>query len=338
MNTVKILLTSAGRRGYLVKYFKDALGGNGEVHVANSSKLCPAFIYADYTVITPLIYDKKYIIFLKEYCLEKKINAIISLFDIDLLVLAEHKQEFANIGVTIVVSSMEVIETCNDKWNTYTFLKKAGFNTPKTYLNLDDALRNIEQKKIQYPLILKPRWGMGSIAIYTADNEEELKIFFEKINNQVKESYLEYESIRTPQNNALIQEQLSGQEYGIDVINDLSGNYQATIVKKKYAMRAGETDCAMTVQEAELERCGENLSRALGHIGNLDVDIFYDGSKPFVLEMNARFGGGYPFSHIAGADLPRAIVAWLNNKECKKEWLEVEFSVIAHKDIKIAQL
>lgn len=233
---------------------------------------------------------------------------------------------------------MEVIETCNDKWNTYTFLKKAGFNTPKTYLNLDDALRNIEQKKIQYPLILKPRWGMGSIAIYTADNEEELKIFFEKINNQVKESYLEYESIRTPQNNALIQEQLSGQEYGIDVINDLSGNYQATIVKKKYAMRAGETDCAMTVQEAELERCGENLSRALGHIGNLDVDIFYDGSKPFVLEMNARFGGGYPFSHIAGADLPRAIVAWLNNKECKKEWLEVEFSVIAHKDIKIAQL
>lgn len=335
---MNILLTSAGRRGYLVKYFKAALEGNGEVHVANSSKYCPAFTYADYTVITPLIYDKEYINFLKKYCIEKEIDAIISLFDIDLLVLAEHKEEFENIGVTIVVSSVEVVETCNDKWNTYIFLKKAGFYTPRTYLNLEEALKNIEQKKLHYPLILKPRWGMGSIAIYTADNEEELNAFYNKINNQIKESYLKYESIRTPKNTVLIQEMLYGQEYGIDVINDLKGNYQTTIVKKKYAMRAGETDCAMTVQEAKLERCGENLSKALRHIGNLDIDVFYDGNKPFVLEMNARFGGGYPFSHIAGADLPKAIVAWLKNEECKKEWLEVEYSVIAHKDIKITQL
>ncbi len=335
---MKILLTSAGRRGYLVKYFKEALGKNGEVHVANSSKLCPAFIYADHTVITPLIYDKMYISFLKNYCIEKKINAIISLLDIDLLVLAKHKQEFANLGVTIIVSSSEIVEICNDKWNTYNFLKSAGFYTPQTYLDLKDALKNIECKRLQYPVILKPRWGMGSIAIYTADNEEELNVFYKKVNNQIKESYLKYESTKTPRNNVLIQEKLGGQEYGLDVINDLEGAYQTTIVKKKYAMRAGETDCAMTVHEEKLEKCGEKLSRALGHIGNLDVDIFYDGNKPFILEMNARFGGGYPFSHIAGVNLPKAVIAWLNNEKCKKEWLEAKYSVVAHKDIKIAQL
>ena len=54
--------------------------------------------------------------------------------------------------------------------------------------------------------------------------------------------------------------------------------------------------------------------------------------------MNARFGGGYPFSHIAGVNLPKAVIAWLNNEKCKKEWLEAKYSVVAHKDIKIAQL
>ena len=44
---LNILLTSVGRRGYLVKYFKDALGDNGKVYAANSTKLCSAFAYAD---------------------------------------------------------------------------------------------------------------------------------------------------------------------------------------------------------------------------------------------------------------------------------------------------
>ena len=63
-----ILLTSVGRRGYLVKYFKDALGDEGKIYAANSIK-CSAFVYADQTVITPLIYDEKDIKFLKDYCI-----------------------------------------------------------------------------------------------------------------------------------------------------------------------------------------------------------------------------------------------------------------------------
>lgn len=97
-----------------------------------------------------------------------------------------------------------------------------------------------------------------------------------------------------------------GQEYGLDVINDLEGNYQNTIVKQKYAMRSGETDCALTVRWEEADKLGKTLSILLHHIGNLDVDVFKVEEKIYVLEMNARFGGGYPFSHLAGVDLPQA--------------------------------
>ena len=159
-------------------------------------------------------------------------------------------------------------------------------------------------------------------------------MLYKKVNNQIQENYLKYESANTPEQNVLIQEMLYGQEYGIDIINDLRGNYQTSIVKKKIAMRAGETDCAMTVQMKPLEKCGEKLSKNLRHIGNLDVDVISSQeNKPYIIDMNARFGGGYPFSHCAGVDLPGAIIMWLEGKAVNKKMLTPQIGVKAYKDI-----
>ena len=129
---MNVLLTSVGRRAYMVKYFKDALGESGQVHVCNSDDKTVAFHYADKSVISPLIYDDNYIPFLLEYCKENKIDILLSLFDIDLMVLARNKQKFAQVGTRVIVSEPELIEICNDKWKTYLFLKENGFNVPKT--------------------------------------------------------------------------------------------------------------------------------------------------------------------------------------------------------------
>ena len=61
---------------------------------------------------------------------------ILSLFDIDLLILSKNKLELEKIGTKVVVSESDVIEICNDKWRTYNFLKQNKFNVPKTYLTL----------------------------------------------------------------------------------------------------------------------------------------------------------------------------------------------------------
>lgn len=336
---INILFTSVGRRSYLVHYFKEVLGEQGEIHVANSSAISPAFQAADYAVVTPLIYDDDYIPFLLEYCKSRKINAIIPLFDVDLPILSKNKGVFSEIGVTVIVSDPQTIAVCNDKWNTYKFLIKNHLPAPRTFIALEDALTAIRKKEINYPVIVKPRWGMGSLAIYEAESEEELRIFYNKTRRKIFKTYLKYESESAPDECVLIQEKIVGQEYGLDVINDLKGCYQTTIVKRKYAMRSGETDCAITIDNEELREIGKCLGKTLHHIGNLDVDAFVnERGGIYILEMNARFGGGYPFSHKAGVDLPRAILQWLCGEDVQQELLKALPGVMAMKDINIVEI
>ena len=335
---MNILITSVGRRGYLVQYFKEALNGNGKVYVSNSDGNSPAFKYADGSVISPLIYDEKYINFLLGYCQEHKIKMLISLFDIDLYILALNKDKFEKIGVKVIVSDKAFIQICNDKWLTFKYLQENSILVPKTYLCLEEVKRAIAKKEINFPLIVKPRWGMGSLEIYTADNLIELDVFYKKIKRNIEKSYLKFESQQDMNNAVIVQEKIIGIEYGADIINDLNGNYKNTIIRKKIGMRAGETDIAEIVQNKEIERITNQLALLTNHIGNLDIDILYDRENYYVLEMNARFGGGYPFSHLAGANLPLAIIRWIQNEEVEDDLLTAKIGVLGQKDINIVLL
>ena len=111
---MNILLTSAGRRTYMIEYFKQALNGTGKVFASNSI-LTYTLEQADEYVLTPNIYDDSYISFLIDYCKQKAISAVISLFDIDLPVLAKNKALFSKEGIKLIVSDYDVTQICNDK-------------------------------------------------------------------------------------------------------------------------------------------------------------------------------------------------------------------------------
>ncbi|MCD9470815.1 ATP-grasp domain-containing protein [Photobacterium phosphoreum] len=329
---MNILLTSTGRRTYLVEYFKQALNSDGKVFAANSN-FTYSLSQADDYVLTPLIYSDEYIPFLLDYCIKNKIDVIISLFDIDLPILSKNIDLFKNNGIRVVISSSEVIDICNDKWLTYQFLIDNKINTPKTFIDKELAIKEIKLGKLEYPVILKPRWGMGSIGIYKADNINELEVFYNKIKNEILNSYLKYESEESIGSSILIQQCIKGKEYGIEVINDLDTNYVNTLCKIKLAMRSGETDQAMTVNDQSLTAIGEKLSKTLGHIANLDVDCLEENDEFYVLEMNARFGGQYPFSHLAGANLPLQIIEWCKGEKTNLDNVVIVYDVLCSKDI-----
>lgn len=45
-----------------------------------------------------------------------------------------------------------------------------------------------------------------------------------------------------------------------------------------------------------------------------------------VLELNPRFGGGFPFSYEAGVNMPRAIIQWVRGESVDPGILVPEFN------------
>jgi carbamoyl-phosphate synthase large subunit len=314
MKETNILFTCAGRRNYLINYFKEALKGNGKIIAVDGQTNAPALIDADLAIQVPNIYSDLYIQSLKDICIEHKVHAIISLNDLELPILSKHKAELEECNTKVIVSNEFVIDVSFDKWKTFEFLKSIGLSTPNTYLSIDKVKEDIVLKSLKFPLVLKPRWGSASIGIEFVENEEELEYAYKLLKSKLSRSILDLVSKSDINNAILIQESINGVEYGIDILNDFNGNYYGTFSREKLSMRSGETDKAMSVINPNLSEIGECISKKLRHLGNMDCDVFINSEKIYVLELNPRFGGGYPFSHEAGINTAAIYIDWINGK------------------------
>ena len=313
---MNILLTSVGRRAYIIDYLRDIykdLGLSGNIVATNSDMNTTAMSVADKAFESPLIYDEEYIPFLLETCKNEKIDILISLFDIDLMILAKNKAKFEALGVKVIVSNEDVINICNDKFEMLEYLEKIKMPVPETYLDLDKAIECADFNNKTY--ILKPRWGMGSLSIFEAEDKNELEVLYEKAKRSIQKSYLRFESNADMNRAILIQEKIKGDEFGLDIFNDLEGENLSVTVKRKYAMRSGETDIAEVIKNSELKAVGKKIAKSLSHIGNLDMDILLSEGKAYIIDMNARFGGGYPFTHNSGVNELEAIIRFCRGKE-----------------------
>lgn len=336
---MNVLLTSVGRRNYLIDYFKEAVEPyGGKVFAVNSHENAPALYVADGYRLAPPIHSEDYIPFLLNYCLEKKIELIVPLLDNDLPVLAQVKRRFSELGIYVLVADLTLAKLANDKFQTSLFLKQEGFDTVGNFCDLDSFARAKASGEIDFPVIIKPRWGMASLSVYLARDEEELNFYFKKAKEEVLNSFLKFESKQDPGKEILIMSKIEGEEYMLDVINDLDGNYQQTIVNKKLLRKAGETEAVETIQHKALELLGAKISGYFRHPLVMDIDVIVNKNGIFIIELNPRFSGGYPFSHAAGVHLPKVLLKWLKKESFdSSEFLTPRFGTRSMKGFTIIE-
>lgn len=328
---MNILFTCAGRRTYLLKYFKENLSEGDKIVATDMQLSAPALQAADVKIQVPAVYDPMYIDITLNICKEQKIDALLCLNDLELPILAENKARFEALGVKVIVSDPEVIDIAFDKYKTAQWVESLGLNAPKTYVTLASAKEALAKGEIAFPLFMKPRWGSGSIGLETIDDMKELDIYYHLLMKKIKKTILATASVGDEY--IMIQEKLTGKEFGLDVMNDLQGNNVAVSVKQKLAMRAGETDKAITVDIPEVYEMGRKIGESLKHIGNLDVDIMQRANGDYcVLELNPRFGGGYPFSYEAGVNMPKAIIQWVKGEKVDAAILKPEIGRVFAKN------
>ena len=332
---MNILLTCIGRRDYMVEYFRDALAGRGLVIAANSEAETAGMATADVALVVPPIKDPAYVDSVVSICREHAVALVVPLLDQDALILSKARERLAEVGAILASPSTKAVEVCVDKWETHLLAGRIDERSPMTFLDLEEARVAIREGQLRLPVIVKPRWGIGSIGIHVVEKTEDLARIYTEAKTQADAAYFSQMASTDHDRNVLIQEMIEGTEYGLDVFNDLSGNFAACLVKEKLDMRAGETDRARTVESARLEAVGQRISEALQHIGNLDVDVIVRDGIPYILEFNPRFGGHYPFSHIAGANLPAALISMVGGEDPNPAWLRIKPGVLGVKGIKM---
>jgi len=290
---VTVLISSAGRRVELLRGFRRALGAvgaaPGRVLATDCSWYSSAFHDADEAFLVPRLGDPEFVPRLLELCVKHRVDLVVPTIDTEMPVYVAHRDQFDEIGTTIALSHGDVVAIAADKQRTHDWLVTQGLptveqTTPAAALADPDAWT--------YPLIAKPRFGSAGLGVGLVHDAEELALVARR-GHELGE--------------LVVQRVAPGVEHTIDVLADRAGRCVCAVPRRRIEVRAGEVSKGVTVRSAVLEDLASRVCEALpGAYGALNVQVFVDDPEQLaVIEINARYGGGFPLSLEAGADFPR---------------------------------
>lgn len=304
---MRVIVSSAGRRVYLVRWFQQALreaGISGKVFVVDHDPRAAAAAAADGYRHMPAFSSAEYPQQLFQAVQELEPDLFVSLNDYELTALSQGLSEQLRAqGVTVPVLDSESHRSVADKLAMSRVLTNAGISTPKTVV-LSDVATAQHLIHTSPRVIIKDRWGSGSSGLLKLPREEARRWVTSQLTNV-------FGKRTAPLDELIIQPDLGGVEYGLDIVTPVQGGpVEAVLARRKLSMRHGETAAAETVDSGPFLGLAAALNATLGIQGTIDVDVIMTADGvPYVIDINPRFGGGYPFSHLAGADVPHFFVA-----------------------------
>jgi carbamoyl-phosphate synthase large subunit len=289
---VTVLISSAGRRVELLRGFRRALaslGLDGRVIATDASWYSSAFHEADEGFVVPRLDDPAYVPTLLALCEKQSVDLIVPTIDTEMPAWVASGDEFDAIGVTIALSDAGVVDIAADKQLTHEWLVAHGFPT------VDQAAPQAvlaDPGAWTFPLVAKPRFGSAGIGVSVVRDAAELAAA----------------TSRPELGEMVVQALATGREHTIDVLADRDGRCVCAVPRRRIEVRAGEVSKGVTVRSPELQGLAARLCAALpGAFGTITVQVFLgDGPGELaVIEINARYGGGFPLALEAGADFPR---------------------------------
>lgn len=296
INKKNVLLLSAGRRVELLLAIKSEIkerGLNSRVLTTDlNPKISAACHVADQAFAISRVTEDGYMDQLLELCEEQEVGLVIPTIDTELLGLSLARSRFAEKGIQLVVSDEGLITKCRDKRQTAQFFASLGIDTPKL----------LDRSQLTFPCFAKPYDGSRSIGAAKLSQPTELT---ETMRIDSKLMFMEYID-------------RSFDEYTVDAYFDRQGHLKCLVPRHRLEVRDGEISKGVTRKNHVYYYLRERLKKIQGARGCLTVQLFVkpDGQRYAALEINPRFGGGYPLSYAAGAKYPGWLIdEYLLSKE-----------------------
>lgn len=255
---------------------------HGKIFAADMNPgLSAACHSSDKSFSVPHVRSPEYIDELLKICLNNHISLLIPTIDTELPVLSANRQLFKNSGVNIAISDPSIIEIGSDKRLTHEFFLSRGISVAREY----------EKSSLRYPCFVKPVNGSSSKDICLLKDESYL---FQRVIDDADLMCLKY---LNPHDH---------DEYTVDCYYSFDGILKCAVPRLRLETRGGEVSKGRTVKNEVEQFVFDKLGHIDGARGCLTWQFFVRKSdrKVFGIELNPRFGGGYPLSYRAGANYP----------------------------------
>ena len=134
---MNILFCSAGRRCELLKDFRKSMGNEGKIVATDISVTAPAIYMADKYYLVPKIDDDNYISTILDICQKEEIQAVTTLIDPEIMILAQYREAFEKIGVEVLAPYRKTAEICFDKFEMFRYLQEKNIKTVLSYGDIE---------------------------------------------------------------------------------------------------------------------------------------------------------------------------------------------------------
>lgn len=279
-----VLLLSAGRRVELAQAFASEIKARG-LHakmLATDMKpeLSAVCQMVDVAVKAPRVNDPSYIDFLLSTCKAHQVGMVIPTIDTELLLLAQYRDVFAEEGVHLIISDEALVRDCRDKRLTASLFCNLGIDTPRIF----------ERSALQFPCFAKPYDGSCSVGASVVHDV-----------NMLSDAMLADEKM-------MFMELIDGShtEFTVDAYYDQTGQLVCFVPRQRIEVRGGEISKGVARRNQVYDYLLPKLTRLEGAKGCITLQLFsnFQTGRFAALEINPRFGGGYPLSYSAGANYP----------------------------------
>jgi carbamoyl-phosphate synthase large subunit len=284
-----ILITSAGKRVELVQEFQrelKALYPDAKVYTTDlNPQMAPAGHVSDGCFAVPRVTADGYLDELLKICVENNVRIVVPTIDTELLILAKAKQQFAEKGIVLAVSAEKFIGVCRDKRLTSELFASHSVKVPEPRDKYNPV----------FPMFAKPYDGSLSCNLHIINKQEDLT---EEILNDPKLIFME-----------LIDKKVF-KEYTVDMYYGADNCVKAIVPRERIEIRAGEINKGRACKTWLVDYLKERMNKMEGVIGTICIQLFVNDEthEVYAIEINPRFGGGYPLSYYAGANFPGNLI------------------------------
>ena len=229
-----------------------------------------------------------------------KFDLVVPLGDHTASFLSKHKEKLKQY-TKIAVNDWDVFKNVIDKTNTMHICEENDIPAPVTMFT-DNPVNEIKKRNLFYPIVVKPKTGVGSIGFNIVKNEDALKRFLENYNNEngplLVQEYIE---------------QGGAPQYGAEIFRDRDGVIRAALVAKVarwFPIDGGSRLLSISIHNQDIVDSCVKLVNVLNWNGYANIDLVWDAKekKAKILELNGRMGASVKLDFLAGVDMARLIL------------------------------